>query len=265
MEFQHIRSATSIIKYAGVRILVDPWFAPEGSLPPMGASLGVPDFGDPRPYPLSSLPETPEEIIAKTDIVIATHLHGDHFDDIAAKLIKEKNILIFAQDDVDAEELKTKYGITNIQILDLKKPIQYKELTIQRIECDHGAEVIYQKFPFRRTTSGFVLKSPKEPKTVYFAGDTLYCKPYTDAIQKYKPDVIVINGCRATTPLGPLLMSLEDIAQTHKDIPSAKLVIVHLDTVPHATVFSSDVKKFVSDEKLEGTILVPANGEKIIL
>ena len=265
MFFKHIRNATSIIEFGGVKFIIDPWLAPMGSYPPMGASLGRPDFGDPRPYPLSDLTETPENIMKQADVVIATHLHFDHFDEIAAKLIKEYNLPIFAQDEVDAEELRTKHGLTDISILSLEKPVLYKDVSIQRIEADHGDPEIYKVFPFRREASGFVLTSPKETKKVYFAGDTIYCKLLTDALEKYNPDIVVINGCHANTPLGPLLMDLPDIGRVHQNVPNAKLVIVHMDTVPHATVFSSDVKKYAVDNKLEEFIVVPANGETLTL
>ncbi len=38
MQFQQIRSATAIIEFGGVRILVDPWFAPKDAFPPIPGS-----------------------------------------------------------------------------------------------------------------------------------------------------------------------------------------------------------------------------------
>ena len=35
MEFQQIRGATSIVTFGGLRFLIDPFFAPKGSTPPI--------------------------------------------------------------------------------------------------------------------------------------------------------------------------------------------------------------------------------------
>ena len=65
--FHHIRNATSKITYAGLKILVDPYFAPKDS------------------FLLVDLPLSIKEIIKGIDAVIVTHLHIDHWDKYAQK------------------------------------------------------------------------------------------------------------------------------------------------------------------------------------
>ena len=85
MKFQQIRSATVIITAGGVRFLVDPWLAEKDSFPPIP--------GSPNPglrCPIHDLPIPVEEIL-DVDAVIATHLHFDHFDEVAMQCLP-KNI-----------------------------------------------------------------------------------------------------------------------------------------------------------------------------
>ena len=56
--------------------------------------------------PLVSLPTSIEEII-QVDAVIITHLHPDHFDQIAKEVLP-KDIKIYAQNEKDVEAIKKK-------------------------------------------------------------------------------------------------------------------------------------------------------------
>ena len=78
-----IRSATLRIEYAGQTLLVDP------QLDPAGAREAVPNTPNPRRSPLVELPEPPEAVVAGIDAVLVTHLHRDHFDDTAKRLLRQ--------------------------------------------------------------------------------------------------------------------------------------------------------------------------------
>lgn len=109
MLFEQIRSATSIVTFGGIRFLVDPWFAPKGSVPPIPGSPN-PDLS----CPLCDLPKPIEELLL-VDAVIATHLHFDHFDESAMRCIPP-DMPIFAQDVYDADTL-TKRGFRHVMVL----------------------------------------------------------------------------------------------------------------------------------------------------
>ncbi|MBQ6351961.1 MAG: MBL fold metallo-hydrolase [Lentisphaeria bacterium] len=99
MQFQQIRSATAIVTFGGSRFLIDPWLAPKDACPP------IPGAADPKlRCPVYELPLPIPEIL-KVDAVIATHLHFDHFDETAIKVIP-KTLTIFAQDEMDAVSLR---------------------------------------------------------------------------------------------------------------------------------------------------------------
>jgi L-ascorbate metabolism protein UlaG (beta-lactamase superfamily) len=91
--FHHIRNATSKITNAGLKILIDPYFAPK-------------DRGK-KKFLLIDLPLSIKEIIKDIDAVIVTHLHEDHWDDYASKSIPKK-IPIFVQNTEDKKQFNLK-------------------------------------------------------------------------------------------------------------------------------------------------------------
>lgn len=90
-----IRNATLHIVYGGVRFLVDPMLSDRHSWPGFKGSVNSEERN-----PLVHLPMTKEEII-DVDAVIVTHLHEDHWDEEARKVLP-KTLPIFAQNDADA-------------------------------------------------------------------------------------------------------------------------------------------------------------------
>ncbi|GAA1376210.1 hypothetical protein GCM10009597_22680 [Peribacillus frigoritolerans] len=56
-------------------------------------------------HPLVSLPTSIDNILDGVDAVIVTHLHPDHFDDVA-KNVLPKNIKMIVQNEADAKEVK---------------------------------------------------------------------------------------------------------------------------------------------------------------
>src|SRR3954471_16596200 len=88
MHLTLVRHATLVVRAAGLRLLVDPQLDPRGARDP------VPGTPNPRPTPLVDLPEPaeglrdpPEVLVAPLGPVLVTHLHGDHFDATARRLL----------------------------------------------------------------------------------------------------------------------------------------------------------------------------------
>ena len=92
----------------------------------------------------------------------------------------------------------------------------------------------------QEVSPGFRLSNSHEGKKLYFIGDSLYAPCIKEAIYKVCPDYIVVNGCQAMSPVGPILMGIDGIKQVHTDAPNAVIIVVHMDAVPRASLTRLD-------------------------
>lgn len=261
MEFQQIRGATVKITYRSRIFLVDPFFAAKDEYPP----LEVGPFPDKR-WPTVNLPMRIEEIIAGIDAVIVTHLHPDHLDEFAVKALP-KDIPLFVQDETDATVVR-QYGFEDVRILSYCGT-KFGNITMYRIDGLHGHPETTQKYydagNLRETASGVVFEADNE-KTFYLSGDTIWYEKVDEAIKKYRPEIIAVNGADAQfADSGSIIMGLDDILQVCKAAPESKIIVTHLDAVPHALVGRKEVKDFVQKNGLVNQIIIPDDGEIVIL
>lgn len=260
MKFQQIRSATALVTFAQVRFLIDPWFADKDSVPPIP--------GSPNPglrCPIHELPLPVEELL-KTDAVIATHLHFDHFDEKAMEVLP-RDMPIFTQDDTDRKTLMEK-GFAHVKILS-PSGTQFKGVTLFKTECCHGIpgrmEELYERMHLRKEACGIIFKHPDETKTFYLSGDTIWYEGVARAIATYHPDVIAVNAAEATIKgYGKIIMGLEDIEQVMKAAPDAVLIATHMDNVGHECLWRKDLHRYAQQNHLENRLLIPEDGETCI-
>lgn len=262
MIFKQIRSATAVLTFGGVRFLIDPWFADKGSFPPIPVAKTKG-----RASPLTDLPIAVAEILAGIDAVVVTHLHFDHFDQTAADALP-KEIPLFAQDEVDAAELR-KMGFGDVRIL-AEDGVTFKGVTLYRTACLHGqpgriAE-LYDPLSMRGEVAGVVFVSPDEPKKFYLAADTIWFEGVQAAIDRHHPEVIALNAAEATCEnYGRIIMGLSDIEAVHAAAPESTLIATHMDAVGHAELFRSDLRRFVAERHYEDVLLIPEDGEEVEL
>ena len=260
MKFQQIRGATSKVEYGGSCFLIDPFFAEKEAFPPLDDSLH-PNLR----WPTAPLPFLPEQIIADVDAVIVTHLHPDHFDEDAAKAL-DKNMKLFAQDEYDAEHIRA-MGFRDVEILKEHGTL-FRSSTLHKTGCLHGrpetTNASYERIGIRGNACGTVFKAESEP-VFYLAGDTIWTQCVSDAITKYSPDLIALNAAGAQfRESGLIIMGTDDVAKVREAAPSAKIIITHMDAVPHASVSRTEMKKFIADNNIEN-IFVPNDGETILI
>jgi L-ascorbate metabolism protein UlaG (beta-lactamase superfamily) len=239
-----IRSATLRLEYGGHTLLVDP------QLDPAGAREAVPNTPNPRPTPLVGLPVPAEQVVEGIDALLVTHLHRDHFDETAKRLLP-RHVPLFSQPP-DTERLHAD-GFTDVR--PVHGDATLGDVLIARTEGHHGTGEIGEAMA---PVCGFVLAAPGEP-TLYIAGDTILCDEVRAAIAEYRPDCIVVNASAAQfNEGGPIVMDNDDVAQLSREVPDATIVAVHFETVSHSTQTRADLRALALPN-----VLIPEDGAEI--
>jgi L-ascorbate metabolism protein UlaG (beta-lactamase superfamily) len=252
MKFQQLRNATLIIEYAGKKFLVDPMLAEKGAFPGFEGTINSHIAN-----PLVHLPVPMDEIL-DVDAVIVTHIHPDHWDDAAIKLVP-KDMLIFAQNENDAAQIQEQ-GFKNVRALGEKTV--FDDITLIKTPGRHGGEKTMEEWrDLLGHVSGVIFKHPDE-KTVYIAGDTVWYEGVEENLKKYEPDVVILNSGDAQV-LGyePIIMDKKDVYEVYKAAPKATIIASHMESVNHAMLSRKELREFLSEKNMTQRVLVPEDGE----
>lgn len=251
MKIRLLRHATLIIEINDKKLLIDPMLSSKDNLDP------VQNCGNDIRIPMVELPVSNEEltkILDEADAVVVTHLHRDHWD-VAAQDGIDKIKLIFCQP-ADSDKIKEQ-EFKNVQPINTL--IDWEGITITRTNGQHGTGEIGKKMG---TVSGFIFQFKE--RTIYLAGDTIWCEDVEKALLEFKPDVTILNAGGAQFLTGdPITMTPDDIIHVHESCPSTKIIAVHMDTVNHCFIKRVDLRKELSEKKPALEILIPADGEEI--
>lgn len=248
-----IRNATIRVDYAGVRFLVDPMFADPGRYPgfPGSAMSHLRNPLVPLPVPVAELVDA--------DAVIVTHTHIDHWDDAAQKALP-KAMPIFVQNIVDAATVRGQ-GFSDVRIM--TADTRFKNVRLSRTGGHHGEGPVLRAVPTLDPVSGVVFRHPSH-KSVYVVGDTIWDPAVAQAIQTYKPDVIVLNaGYAQWLDLGPILMGPQGVLSVHRASPAAQLVATHMEAINHCVLSRADLAAFAKKEGFDQRLSIPADGQRI--
>lgn len=252
MVIQQIRNATLKIEYGGIFFLIDPWLQDQGT--GFSAKAIRPEMQGIK-CPMNDLPERPENILKDVDYSLVTHLHFDHF----SPDYLPRNMKITAQNNEDAEKIR-QMGFENVAAFE-SEFLTIDDITIYKTKAIHGdGEEVVKKMG---VVSGYVFETPGE-KRLYIAADTIYCSEVEKIISQYQPEVIIINCCEATTPLGRLIMNLSDVEKVCQEASQAIVVASHLNSVNHALLTRKDIIEFANEKGLSA-IRVPEDGECLAL
>lgn len=249
MNIQQIRNATIVVHFAGKKFLIDPFLAEKGAYPPFPNSLR-----QNQNNPLVSLPTSIDSLINNADAVIVTHLHLDHWDEVAKEVLP-KDIKMFLQNEEDASEIK-KAGFQNIEVL--QEDTVFEDIQLIKTKGEHGRGEILK---LAGLVCGVVFKHQRE-KTLYVAGDTVWYDAVQAVIETHKPEIIVVNGGdNQFLEGGSLVMGKEDIYEVYKAAPDAKILSVHMEAVNHWTLSRQELKSFINEKGISSNVLVPHDGE----
>lgn len=108
-----------------------------------------------------------------------------------------------------------------------------------------------------------VLVSAADEESLYIAGDTIWYEGVEQTLKTYKPGVVALNACAAeTVEHGRLLMGDEDVACVAQTLPSAKLLLTHMDTVSHASLTRRTLRGLLTMRGVTGYVM-PEDGESV--
>ena len=182
MKIHQIRNATLIVTFGGTRFLVDPYLGDKDAYPGFEGTVNS-EIRNPR-VALS----TPMETILDFDALILTHLHPDHFDEAAVKLLP-RDKPVFVQDYSDAELIKA-MGFTDVRPLGIETV--FESVTLSRTRGQHGSDQAYvYGAELLGNVMGVVFRAEGE-KTLYLAGDTVWNQMVETNLEMFEPNVIVL-------------------------------------------------------------------------
>lgn len=263
MKIKQIRNATIRIEYAGTTFLLDPWLAPKGvfcmaDIP--GRPFHIPDpMKEQIPMPIYGLPESVDDVLKGVDCYVVTHLHPDHIDlsgegTVGAPLHKETPI--FSQNDSEAAVLK-RSGFQTVHVLQ-DAGTEYRGLRMTKTPALHGT------FVPCGDACGVIFEAQGE-KTLYVAGDTIWYDGVRNTLNRFHPDVIILNACAAElVEHGRLIMNDEDVECVARTAPQARIVISHMDTVAHASITRYSLRGLLARRGVKD-YLMPEDGEVLEL
>jgi len=254
MRFQLLRHATAVIAVNRLNLLLDPMLSQKESMGP------IVNAANQNRIPMVDLPLTEPGVrglIDRLNGVLVTHVHRDHWDGRAAELLPKQLPVICQEED---EPVMRKAGFA--QVYPVKTKLEWQGIQIFRTGGQHGTGEIGEKMGI---VSGYVLKAEGEP-ALYIAGDTIWCPEVKEALQTHKPEVVILySGAAAFLAGGPITMNAEHVIAVCRELPSAKVIVIHMETMTHCLLTRTELRKRLEQEGLSGQVLIPRDGEAVSL
>ncbi|OQB94981.1 MAG: metal-dependent hydrolase [Spirochaetes bacterium ADurb.Bin110] len=222
VQLRLIGHMTVLIEMDGFTILTDPWFGPRGLKERILAPRIVP--------PAANIGE-----LGHVDLLLVSHNHIDHCDDISLEAARDQNVAILGPRSV-ADRAK-KLGAKSV--VELEPGVVHRlnkrsgdgsidgsadrsidvssQVSIEALKADH---------PLASDALAYLIRGSK---TVFFSGDTRYTPELECALKSAQPDVALVQAACAHYPLlGDDGMSLPEAAALVRAIRPRWTVPVHL-------------------------------------
>lgn len=249
MRLQLIRNATLILEYAGKRILFDPDLAPRHSRR---------SFTGKSPNPMVDLPVPTQTIAQGLDALLVSHLHADHFDHLEAL---PKHLPLFCQPE-NQQAIRAR-GFE--QVVPVQDSLDWSGIILVRTPGEHGSGSVLEQMG---AVSGWVLRAlgqPDEP-TLYWAGDTVLYPAVRETIATYNPDVIVTHsGGAVWGEHGLITMDAAQTVEVCRLAPHSQVIATHLEALDHCTTSRAELRSYADSSGVGSRLLIPADGEVIVL
>lgn len=256
---QLIRSATVKISFGRAVFLVDPMLSERGSWP---GFLGT--VNSRQKNPAIDLPMAPEKVLENVSAVFLTHLHEDHWDEAARRLIP-KDMPIFVSSGAARKAVEAA-GFKKVTVLD--RPMMVEGVTVSPTASRHGTEEMLRTPGFGRLiedSTGFFFEKAG-CRSVYLAGDTVWGPWVSAVLKERRPGVVVLNTGNAVVTDFPqsIIMGAQDVLRATQEAPDAAVVAVHMDAINHCILHRDDLRDYLKARGVEASrVHVPADGETL--
>jgi L-ascorbate metabolism protein UlaG (beta-lactamase superfamily) len=244
-----VRSATLLVDFGGLTVLVDPMLADPHTLPP------VENTAPPTRNPLVGLPQPAAEISSAARLLLVTHLHRDHFDPAAQSLIDPATPILCQPAD---QATLARKGFTDVR--PVESAIDIDAVTVTRVAARHS---LGNHEAALGPCCGFVLRAPGEP-VLHIAGDCVWCAELAAVIDEHRPTVVVLNAGAARFLDGaPISMTAEDVIAAARHAFYATLVAVHLEALNHCPMTRDELRRHLVAAALDERVRIPRDGEAL--
>jgi L-ascorbate metabolism protein UlaG (beta-lactamase superfamily) len=244
-----IGNATTLIRYGGLTILTDPAFLHKGQHVDLGHGIWARREVEPA-CQIADLPPI--------DLIVLSHYHGDHFDDVAARELDKKLPIVSTADAVD--KLKA-LGFERGHPLDTWESMRVEKgdatLTITAMPARHAADDAVEALLM--PVNGHLLDFGRGGEMLYrlyITGDTMLVDSLHDIPRRY-PDIdlgLIHTGgttflLTVVTMTGEQAVRAVEITQPRTAIPihynDFSVFLSGLEDFQKAAEASSGATKFV--------------------
>jgi L-ascorbate metabolism protein UlaG (beta-lactamase superfamily) len=241
---EFVGTATVLIRYGGFTILTDPNFLHRGDHVHLGYGMTAPRLTEPA-FDIDQLPPI--------DLVVLSHLHGDHFDQIVEKRLDHRLPIVTTPEAALALRRKGFTGARGLrtwqQLLVSKADAR---LTISSVPAQHAPGLMRLMLP---SVMGSVLDwrvagTSRPAMRVYITGDTLL-REQLKAIPRRFPDIdLALLHLGGTRLFGVLLtMDGRQGVEAIRWIQPRQAIPIHFDDYP---VFKSPLADFTREVEAAG-------------
>ncbi|MDH5826668.1 MBL fold metallo-hydrolase [Sphingobacterium faecium] len=255
---QLIRNATVVLKYGEKEFLIDPLLANKGAYAGFEGTANSEIRN-----PMVELPVAAESLL-NPDAIIVTHMHADHWDDVAIKMLP-KDKALFAQNEEDSTAI-TAQGFTDVRVLSADS--HFGNIKMQKTHAQHGSDEAFAHPLMAKSlgqASGIFFNAPGQ-KSLYIAGDAIWTKDFEMHLKKMNPEVVVLNtGDAQVDGFGAIIMGKEDVYRVHQLLPDATIIAIHMEAINHCVLTRKELTDYVTEKGIADKVIIPADGQVINL
>jgi L-ascorbate metabolism protein UlaG (beta-lactamase superfamily) len=253
-----VGTATTLLRLGGFTVLTDPNFLHRGERAHLGYGLTSCRLTEPA-LTTDDLPEL--------DIVVLSHLHGDHFDRRARAGLPPTVPIVTTR---HAARRLQRWGFGAATALDKWAVRTFSSgdetLRITAVPARHGPALVHRALP---PTMGTVLELERAGRVelrLYITGDTLF-RPFLRKVHERHPEIDVMVTHLGGTRIGGVLVTMDagQGADLVELIRPGTTVPIHYDDYG---VFRSPLTHFQHEMRqrgLEGGVRVVLRGDTVPL